>query len=68
VINNNSIGRKRIMGSGSAPDVMGNIINPKSIAIIGASESTMYGKGIPEALKKNNYKGKIFLVNPKRET
>jgi acetyltransferase len=56
------------MVKGLATEVMRDIIKPQSIAIIGASESTMYGKGIPEALKNNNYKGKIFLVNPKRDT
>ena len=47
--------------------VIENLINPKSIAIIGASETTMYGKGILESLRKNDYRGKLFPINPKRD-
>lgn len=48
-------------------DPMESLINPNSIAIVGASEKTMYGRGVYEALKSHDYKGKIFLINPKRD-
>ena len=38
-----------------------------SIAIVGASETTMYGKGILEYLQQLGYKGKIIPINPKRD-
>jgi 3-hydroxypropionyl-CoA synthetase (ADP-forming) len=44
-----------------------SLVNPKSIAIIGASETSMYGKGIINALRDNHYQGKIFPINPKRD-
>jgi acetate---CoA ligase (ADP-forming) len=43
------------------------LVNPKSIAIFGASETSMYGKGIINALRNNGYRGKIFPINPKRD-
>lgn len=42
------------------------LFHPFSIAIIGASEKTMYGRGILEYLKLFNYQGKIYPINPKR--
>jgi acetyltransferase len=45
-----------------------HIINPRSIAIVGVSETSLYGKGIPDALVKNGYNGKVFFVNPKRDS
>ncbi len=47
--------------------VLENLVNPKSIAIIGASETSMYGKGIINALRENKYTGKVFPINPKRD-
>jgi acetyltransferase len=44
------------------------LFRPKSIAIIGASESGLYPAGILRNLLKYNYKGKVFPVNPRRET
>lgn len=44
------------------------LLRPKSIAIIGASESGLYPAGILRNLLKYNYEGKIFPVNPNRET
>ncbi len=43
------------------------LVNPRSIAIIGASDKTMYGRGILEALLQNGYRGKLYPVNPKRD-
>lgn len=43
------------------------IFNPKSIAIIGASEKSLYGKGILEHLRHFGYSGRIYPVNPKRD-
>lgn len=44
-----------------------SLINPKSIAVFGASETSVYGKGIINSLRTNNYKGRIFPINPKRD-
>jgi acetyltransferase len=44
------------------------LFRPKSIAIIGASETGLYPSGLLRNLLKYNYKGKIFPVNPRRET
>lgn len=43
------------------------LFHPASIAIIGASEKTMYGKGILEYLRMFAYPGNIFPINPKRD-
>ncbi len=43
------------------------VFYPSSIAIIGASESTMYGRGILEYLQQLGYKGRIIPINPKRD-
>jgi acyl-CoA synthetase (NDP forming) len=43
------------------------LLNPRSIAIIGASEKSMYGKGIFENLREHRFGGKVFPVNPKRD-
>jgi acetyltransferase len=43
------------------------LFHPKSIALIGASEKTMYGKGILEYLRMFNYPGKIYPINLKRD-
>jgi acetyltransferase len=44
-----------------------SLFHPSSIAVIGASEKTMYGKGILEYLMQFGYTGRIFPVNPKRD-
>lgn len=41
------------------------LLNPKSIAIIGASEKSMFVKNLMANL--SSYKGKIFPINPKYE-
>ena len=43
------------------------IFHPGSIAIIGASEKSLYGRGVLEHLAHFGYSGKIFPVNPKRD-
>lgn len=43
-----------------------NLINPKSIAVIGGSNNTRKPGGkIVENLKNGNYSGELFVVNPK---
>jgi len=45
------------------------ILNPRSIAVIGASE--VPGKAAERrtrSLLEGGYDGKVFLINPKRET
>jgi len=44
-----------------------SFFHPSSIAILGASETTMYGRGILEYLQQLGYKGKIIPINPKRD-
>lgn len=43
------------------------LFHPSSIAIIGASENTMYGREILKNLRSFGYSGKIFPINPKRD-
>lgn len=45
-----------------------HLLRPKSIAIIGASERGMYPSGVLENLQRYGYEGRIFPVNPRRET
>ena len=44
------------------------LFRPKTIAIVGASESGLYPAGILRNLLRYKYEGKIFPVNPRRET
>ena len=45
------------------------LFRPKSIAIIGASDDTTKPSGLPlKYALDHGYKGKLFPVNPKRET
>ncbi|MFA5027990.1 MAG: CoA-binding protein, partial [Candidatus Methylomirabilota bacterium] len=39
---------------------------PRSVAVIGATEETRYGKRLLENLLQSNLSGKVFAVNPKR--
>lgn len=43
------------------------LFHPNSIAIIGASEKTMYGREILKYLEHFGYSGKIYPINPKRD-
>lgn len=62
------MGRKEEeMKDQSHASIIENLVNPKSIAIIGASETSMYGKGIINSLRENEYQGKVFPINPKRD-
>jgi acetyltransferase len=62
------VGRKEEeMQNQSGGSVIANLVNPRSIAIIGASETSMYGKGVIQSLRENAYSGKIFPINPKRD-
>lgn len=47
--------------------IMRKFFEPRSVAIIGASEDTRYGRRMIENLLRSKLKGKIFPVNPKRE-
>jgi acyl-CoA synthetase (NDP forming) len=44
------------------------LLSPKSIALIGASENSAWSSALFHNLKELGYKGKLFPVNPKRET
>jgi len=55
------------MMNGDIDGALEKLFNPKSIAIVGASEKTLYGKGILQYLLEFNYDGKIFPINPKRD-
>lgn len=48
-------------------EAIDSLFHPSSIAVIGASEKTMYGRGILEYLSHFGYKGKVFPINPKRD-
>lgn len=52
----------------SSKDIIDQFFNPKSIAVIGASKNPMKGGNrILINLTRNNFKGKIFPVNPNAE-
>jgi acetyltransferase len=48
--------------------LIGSLLKPESIAIIGASEKSMYVKRLVENLNSWKYAGKIFPINPNYET
>lgn len=43
------------------------LVNPRSIAIIGASDKPGYGSRFYNNIRKNHYQGEIYLINPRRE-
>jgi acyl-CoA synthetase (NDP forming) len=45
-----------------------SLLNPKSIAIIGATEKSMYVRKLIDNLKSLNFAGAIYPINPKYET
>lgn len=52
-----------------SPDAISAFLEPKSIAIVGASDDGMKTSGRTlRYLKKYGYEGKVFPVNPRRET
>jgi len=51
----------------SANQAVQSILHPRSIAVIGASEKTLYGRGIIEYLKYFKFGGNLFPVNPNRD-
>jgi len=51
-----------------APAAIDNLLRPRSIAVIGASESSFVGSIAVRNLQRLGYTGAIFPVNPKYET
>ena len=49
-------------------DLIDSLLRPRSIAIIGASEKSMYVKVLIKNLESWNYDGNIFPINPNYET
>jgi len=45
---------------------MRNMLAPRSVAVIGATEGTSYGGRMVDNLRNFGFSGKIFPVNPKR--
>lgn len=53
----------------SKPNVLGALLRPKSVALIGASDDPARVTGRPLAwLRRHGFKGQIYPVNPNRET
>src|SRR5262249_28920350 len=51
------------------PHPLDAIFEPKSVAVIGATEATgSVGRTIIENLLKSPFKGRVYPVNPKRDT
>lgn len=49
-------------------EIFQRITDPKSIVVVGASESPAKpGGGVTKNLIENNYRGKLYLVNPKAD-
>ncbi len=53
-------------GATWAPAKLQRLIAPKSIALVGASETSFFGRIVIENLQRFGYQGRIFPVNPKR--
>jgi acyl-CoA synthetase (NDP forming) len=49
-------------------DRLGRLFNPRSIAIVGASETSYWGRNVFSNLAALGYGGRIVPVNPKRKT
>lgn len=60
----------RVSGNASRPTYKSpaSILRPRSVAIIGASESHGYGKELYEQLTRASYGGPVYPVNPRRST
>ncbi len=48
------------------PEALQRLIAPKSIALVGASENSFFGRIVVENLMRFGYQGRIYPVNPKR--
>ncbi|MFB8344590.1 acetate--CoA ligase family protein [Brucella cytisi] len=47
---------------------LARFFSPRSIAVVGASETSYWGRNIFRNLKAQNFRGRIIPVNPKRQT
>lgn len=52
----------------SARSSLGSFFSPRSIAVVGASETSYWGRNIFRNLKATGFDGRIVPVNPKRQT
>lgn len=50
------------------PERLREFFNPKSVALVGATDKSMWSVNTLENLKKTNFPGPIYLVNPRKET
>ena len=50
------------------PERLRALLAPRSIAIIGATERLQYGGRLLQNLLRNGYPGRVYPVNPRRET
>jgi acyl-CoA synthetase (NDP forming) len=48
--------------------VIGTLLAPRSVAVLGASERASVGRGIIEALERIGFAGAIYPINPKYHT
>ncbi|WP_028224274.1 acetate--CoA ligase family protein [Paraburkholderia ferrariae] len=56
------------VGAALGMQAVGRLLRPASIAIVGASPTPgALGASVLENLERNNYRGRIYLVNPKRD-
>lgn len=49
-----------------SPERVHQLLNPTSVAVVGASDGSPWSRGFMENLR--SFQGEIFLVNPRRET
>ena len=42
------------------------LLNPRTVAVVGASDSSLFSRRILNNLERHGYDGEIFLVNPRR--
>jgi acyl-CoA synthetase (NDP forming) len=51
-----------------APESIGKLLTPASIAIVGASDSSIWSRTMVQNLRTFGFSGSVYLVNPRRET
>lgn len=60
---------KDVPSSGIAsPERLGRLFSPRSIAIVGASENSYWGRNVLRNLSATGFQGRIVPVNPRRAT
>jgi acyl-CoA synthetase (NDP forming) len=52
----------------ASPERLERLFSPRSIAVVGASESSYWGRNVLRNLSANGFQGRVVPVNPRRAT